>query len=110
MPCLCRCLAQLRVSQLALVVKNLPANAGDLRHRFDCWAGKIPGRRAWQPTPVSLPRESRGQRRMVGCSHGVSKSRTRLKRLSMLSLDVAQGHLLLCCGCTRLNARLWHGE
>ena len=31
MHCLCRCLAQLRVSQLALVVKNLPAVAGDLR-------------------------------------------------------------------------------
>ena len=26
--------------------------------------GKIPWRRAWQPTPVSLPGESRGQRNM----------------------------------------------
>ena len=31
MPCLCMCLGQLRVSQVVLVVKNLPANAGDLR-------------------------------------------------------------------------------
>ena len=25
---------------------------------FDPWVGKIPWRRAWQPTPVFLPRES----------------------------------------------------
>ena len=28
------------------------------RHEFDPWVGKIPWRRAWQPTPVFLPRES----------------------------------------------------
>ena len=27
---------------MALVVKNLPANAGDIRHKFDPWIGKIP--------------------------------------------------------------------
>ena len=30
-------------------------------HGFDLWVGKIPWRRSWQPTPVFLPRESRGQ-------------------------------------------------
>ena len=30
--------------------------------RFDAWTGKIPWRRAWQPTPVSLPGKSHGQR------------------------------------------------
>ena len=25
---------------------------------FDCWVGKIPRRRAWQPTPIFLPVES----------------------------------------------------
>ena len=40
------------------VVKNLPPNAGDMRHGFDLWAGKIHWRRAWQLTPVFLPRES----------------------------------------------------
>ena len=25
------------------------------RHKFDAWIGKIPWRRKWQPTPVSLP-------------------------------------------------------
>ena len=85
-------------SQVALVVKNPPANEGDTRdmgsiHRsgrspgegvgypvqfswaslvaymvnnppamrrpvFNLWVGKISWRRAWQPTPVVLPRES----------------------------------------------------
>ena len=38
------------------------------RHRFSPWAGKIPWRRARQPTPVFFPRESHGQRSLVGCS------------------------------------------
>ena len=29
------------------------------RHEFDPWVGKIPWRRAWQPTPVFLSGESR---------------------------------------------------
>ena len=46
-------------SQVVLVVKNQPANAGDVKRcRFDPWVGKIPWRRAWQPTPVFLPGES----------------------------------------------------
>ena len=39
----------LRTSQVAQYVK---------RYGFDSWVGKIPWRRTWQPTPVSLPRES----------------------------------------------------
>ena len=35
--------------------------------RFDPWVGKIPRRRAWQPTVVLLPKESHGQRSLVGC-------------------------------------------
>jgi len=51
------------------VVKNLPANAGDIRN-----VGLIPGlgrflwRRAWQPTPVFLPGKSQGQRNLAGYS------------------------------------------
>ena len=48
------------------------------RPGFDPWLGKIPWRRAWQPTPVFLPGESHGQRNLAGVVHGVSKSRTRL--------------------------------
>ena len=36
------------------------------RLEFDPWVGKIPWKRAWQPTPVFLPRESHGQN---PCSH-----------------------------------------
>ena len=36
--------------------------------RFDPWVGKIPWRKAWQPTPVFLPGESHGQRSLVGYS------------------------------------------
>ena len=33
-----------RVSQMVLVVKNLPPKAGDIRDcEFDPWVGKIPG-------------------------------------------------------------------
>ena len=52
-----------------LVVKNLLANAGDLRD-----LGLIPGsrfpswRRKWQPTPLFLPGESHGQKSLVGYS------------------------------------------
>ena len=56
-------------SQVALVVKNLPANAGRHKRReFDPWIGNIPWRRAQQPTPVFLPGESHGQRSLAGYS------------------------------------------
>ena len=45
-------------SQEVLVVKNTPANSGDMRHGFDLWVKKIPGKRAWKPTPIFFPRES----------------------------------------------------
>ena len=35
-------------------------------------------RRRWHPTPVLLPGKSHGWRSLVGCIHGVAKSRTRL--------------------------------
>ena len=59
---------------MALVVRNAPTNAGD-RQGFDPWVGKIPWRRAWQPTPVFLPGESHRQRSLAGCSPwGCTKS------------------------------------
>ena len=38
------------------------------RPGFDPWVGKIPWRRKWQPTPVSLPGESHGQKSLEGYS------------------------------------------
>ena len=45
-------------SQVALVVKNPPANGEDMRHEFDPWVRRIPWRRTWQATPGFLPGES----------------------------------------------------
>ena len=56
-----------RVSQEALVVKNLSANAGRCKRcRFNPWIGMIPWRKAWQPTPVFLPGDSHRQRSLAG--------------------------------------------
>ena len=48
------------------------------RLKYDPWVGKIPWRRAWQPIPVSLPRESHGQRSLAATVRGVTESQTRL--------------------------------
>ena len=54
---------------VVLMVKNLAANAGDTKGTGSIpWIGKILWKRAWQPTPVFLPRESGGQRNLVGYS------------------------------------------
>ena len=48
---------------------NPPSNARDVKRcGFNPWVGKILQRRAWQPTPVFLPRESHGQRSLEGYS------------------------------------------
>jgi len=65
---------------VALVVKNPLANAGEKkRHEFDLWVGKIPWKRAWQPTPVFLPGETHRLRSLVGYSPWGHKSQTRLR-------------------------------
>ena len=57
------------VSQVALMVKNPPANAGDVRDIGSIpGCGKIPWSRKWQPTPVFLPGQFHGQRSLVGYS------------------------------------------
>ena len=52
---------------VVLVVKNPPANAGDVRDA-GLIPGKTPWRKQWQPTPVFLPGESLGQRSLAGHS------------------------------------------
>ena len=43
------------------MLKNLPANVGDTGDSgFNPWAGKIPWKRKWQPTPVFLLEKSLG--------------------------------------------------
>ena len=63
------CVGFFWTSQVALVVKNSPANAGDIRDADSIpWVGKRPWRRAWQPTPVFPPGEAHGQRSLAGYS------------------------------------------
>ena len=40
----------------------------DTYRRHNPWVGKIRWRRAWEPTPVFLPRECHGQRNLAGYS------------------------------------------
>ena len=61
-------------SLVAQLVKNLPA-------AWETWVGKIPWRRAWQPTQIFFPGEflgawDRGAWRTI--VHGVTKSQTQL--------------------------------
>ena len=53
------------------------------RLRFNPWVWKIPWRRAWHPTPVFLPGEAHGQRRLVGYSPKGQHSRIWQKQLSV---------------------------
>ena len=71
-------------SQMVLVVKNPPANAGDVKRcGFNFWVGKIPWRRACQTTLVFWPGESHGQRSLVGYSPQGCKELDTLKQLSI---------------------------
>ena len=42
-------------------------------HRFSLWVRKIPWRRKWQLTPVSLPGKSHGQKSLEGYSPWVTE-------------------------------------
>ena len=59
-------------------IKNLPAVQETQEMWVRPWVKKIPRRGKWQPTLVSLPEESHGQRSLVGYSLWVAKSRMRL--------------------------------
>ena len=49
------------------------------RLRFDPWVGKIPWSRKWQPTPVFLPGEPHGQKKLGATVHRVAKNQTQLR-------------------------------
>ena len=69
--------------RILLLFMNSPPNSASLvaqrqrihlqckrrrRCRLNSWVRKIPWRRKWQPTPVSLPARSHGQRSLAGYS------------------------------------------
>ena len=49
-------------SHVLLVGKNMPADAEDIETLVASLSQEEPWRRAWQPIPIFLPRESHGQR------------------------------------------------
>ena len=80
MPNMCQLLCHVwQASLVAQAVKNLPAIQ-------ESWVpflvGKIPWKRAQEPTPVFLFGESHRQRSLAGTVHGVAQTWTRLKQLS----------------------------
>ena len=69
-------------SQVALVVKNLPASAGDTRGTGSIpGLGRFPGSRKWQPAPV-LPGKFHGQRSLADYSPWGCRDLNMTKRLS----------------------------
>ena len=69
------------LNSLVQMVKNLPAM---WETWFYPWVGKIPWRRKWQPTPVSLPGKSHGQRSLVGCRPWGHKESGMTERLLLI--------------------------
>ena len=78
------------------VVKNLPANAGDV--------GSVPGQKdllekKWQTTPVFLPGKSQVQRSLVGYSSWDCKESDMTERLSFIqsySICFSLAYFTLC--------------
>ena len=69
-------------SHVALVVKILPANAGDAGDVGSIpGLGRFPWRREWKPTPVFLPGEFHGQRGLAGYSPRVCKESDTTERV-----------------------------
>ena len=80
------------------------------RCEFYPWVRKIPWRRAWQPTPVSLPGEFHGRRTLVGYSpRGRKESDTTSLSLSRHKPGGASGKepACRCWGCKRRRFYPW---
>ena len=69
-------------SQVALVVKNLPANAGDVRDASSIpWSGTSPGGGHDNPLQYSCLENPMDRGAWWGTGHSVAKSQTQLERL-----------------------------
>ena len=78
------------------------------RCSFDCWVGKIPWRRKWQPTPVFLPGKSHGQRSLVGYSTwGPKESDATEHAHVQTEVHWAQSRLFLSHTIGKARAWLW---
>ena len=78
------------------------------RSGFDPWVGKIPWRRAWQPTPVFLPGESHGQKSLMGYTvHTVAKSRPWLKWLCTHTVVLKRHVMNICYGKITFSLKIY---
>ena len=76
-----------RASQVGLVVKNPPANAGEAREEsLIPGSGGFPWRRKWQPTPVFPPGKFYGQRSLADYSPWSHKESDTTEKLSEVRL------------------------
>ena len=66
------------------------------RPRFDPWVRKIPWRRKWQPTPVSVPGESRGKRSLVDYSPRAHKELDMTEEIHYHSHDAVKVLYSIC--------------
>ena len=79
------CSVFMQASQMALVINNQPAIAGDTRGGSSVsGAGKIPWSRKWQPTPVFSPGKFHGQRSLACCSPWGCKESDMSERLCIM--------------------------
>ena len=76
--------------------KNQPAMLID-QTQFDSWVGKLPWRRAWQPTPVFLSRESPGTE-VPGGRQSMGSQRVRH------DLVTAHVNTCDCMSCSEINS------
>ena len=83
-------------------------------HRFSLWVRKIPWRRKWQLTPVSLPGKSHGQKSLEGYSpwghkrvgHNLATKQHTQKATRRLS--VMKATLNSCVGLSSQGSWLWN--
>ena len=66
-------------------LKNSPVMQETQQMQVRSWVGKIPRRRAWQPTPVFFLENPMDRGAWKPTVLGVAKSRTRLEQLNMLT-------------------------
>ena len=97
---------------MARVVKNPPANTGEMKEE---WVRKISCRRKWHPTPVFLPGEPPGRRSQSGYSPQRCKESDMTERLSTAQRQ-AEGPAWwlsgkeLACQCRRCKFSPWVRE
>ena len=64
---------------MAIVAKNPPANAGDMRHRISPWVRKIPWRRGGNPLQYSCLENPMDRGAWGAIVHAVAKESATIK-------------------------------